>query len=780
VSRSAAKRRAASPTTPTAATTPATATPSAPLSPAGLGARLARSGWLPAVLVAAATGALLLAFDVSPLDLGRFAAWVGLGIALPGVAWVRVLRGRAAHIAEDVALGLVLGYALEIAVYLVARAAGVPLLVLALPVGTCAVVGLVPSFRARLRGHAEAAPLAWSWAIALIVLLVVVYSAATVFTALPLASTHSPHVDLAFHLALIGELRNHVPPMIPYVTGEPLAYHWLFYAEAAATSHATGIEPQVLLYRLEILPMLIAFVVLTAMAARRLVRGWWAGPVAVAIVLFGAVAEPYGWLRAPVYESQTLIATWTSPTNAFGLVALAAVLVMVLDHLGKRRPARGEWLLATLLVLLAAGAKASTTPLLAAGLVAVCAGLLATRRRVPRVAIAWLGLVLGALALAAIVLFRGSLGGARLGTSSILDLPVRVATGTVHTGGLSGIGLTLLALGVLALLWACLWGASLALLRRHAVERVPRLLLLAGAAAGAVGAALLLSYPGMSQLYYLRGATGVLGLLAVAGLDALTAKLDRRSRPLLAAMAAFAVAGAAVAILAAVLSPSEGPTAALNGIGSVAIAIALPAIELTLALVAGFGIARLAAGRFTALRGAAVVLVVALAMGFGLPASVRTVLDPSDTSAHDLISSDGIAAARWLRDHSRPDDLVATNLHCLPTTSTTELCDARHFWVSAYSERRVLVEGWAYTTTAFTTPAKSGQSDRTIPFWNLPLLQQNELAFASPSQANVGGLRDLFGVRWLFADLAGVDPKALAAAATVRFEAGEFAVLEIP
>ena len=91
---------------------------------------------------------------------------------------------------------------------------------------------------------------------------------------------------MAYHLALIGELRHHVPPAIPYVTDVPLAYHWFFYAEAAATSWATGIEPIVLLYRLSGLPMFAAFVVLTAMAARRLTDRWWTGPLAVAIALF--------------------------------------------------------------------------------------------------------------------------------------------------------------------------------------------------------------------------------------------------------------------------------------------------------------------------------------------------------------------------------------------------------------------------------------------------------------------------------------------------------------
>ena len=758
----------------------AAGSPTPPSRPTGIADRFLHSGWPPAIVVIAVTAVLLLVSGVAPVDLAKFSAWVGLGIALPGLVWVRVLRGRPAHVSEDLALGLVLGYAIEVAVYVAVRAAGMPLLVVAWPVVTLATVGLVPSFRARLIGGVPAAPLAWSWTLAGIVLLAVAYSAATVFTALPLGVTHTPHVDLAYHLALIGELRNHVPPVVPYVAAEPLAYHWLFYAEAAATSHATAIEPQVLLYRLEILPMLAGFVLLTAAAARRLVSGWWAGPVAVAIALFGTVAEPYGWLRAPVYDSQTMIATWTSPTNAFGLVALAGVLIVLLDHLDARRPTRGEWLLGGMLMLLAAGAKASTMPVLASGLVAVVVGLLVWRRRLPRVPVAWLAMALGALGVAAVVLFRGSLGGVHVGFASIRDLPIEVSTGSTHRGGLAGFGLTIGSLGLLAMLWSCLWGASLALLRRHEASVTPRLLLLGGAAAGAAGASLLLSYPGMSQLYYLRGATGILGLLTVAGIAALTRDIDRISRPMQLAITGFGLAGAILAMITSGLSPAEAPSIGSATLRTVALAIALPAIELGLALIIGFGVARLATRRIRALRGTAVILVVAMAMGFGVPASVRVVVEPTDTSARDLIGSDGIVAARWLRDHSSPDDLVATNLHCLPTKSVAGTCDARHFWVSGYSERRMLVEGWAYTATAFAATPGAGQSDRTIPFWNPAVLQDNDRAFVSPTEASVGRLRDRYGVRWLFADTAFADPASLSAFAVVRFTAGEFTVLEIP
>lgn len=54
-----------------------------------------------------------------------------------------------------------------------------------------------------------------------------------------------------------------------------------------------------------------------------------------------------------------------------------------------------------------------------------------------------------------------------------------------------------------------------------------------------------------------------------------------------------------------------------------------------------------------------------------------------------------VDAARWVRDQSAPGDVLATNVHCL-ATGPDGYCDPRSFWLSAYAERRVLVEGWGF------------------------------------------------------------------------------------
>jgi hypothetical protein len=294
------------------------------------------SGWLPAAILAIFTTVVLAAYDTPMLETAIFGSYVVFGIALPGMLWLRLLRGRSAHVSEDLAIGLAVGYCLEIAAYIAARAVGAPLLFLLWPTSTLVAFAAVPALRRHWHGDGSRRPVWWSWSLAAILGYLLIYSAGTFFASHHLTGTDTPYVDMPFHLALIGELLNHVPPQVPYVSGVPLGYHWFFYAEAAATSWATGIEPVTLLYRLSGLPMFVAFVVLTAAAARRLTGHWWSGPIAVAVALFGTVAGPYRWLAGPpVFDTQTLGVTWISPTNLFGLALFAAV-VLTFEPAGRK------------------------------------------------------------------------------------------------------------------------------------------------------------------------------------------------------------------------------------------------------------------------------------------------------------------------------------------------------------------------------------------------------------------------------------------------------------
>ena len=760
--------------------------PPPPLRPYSLAVdvrRHAGSGWVPAGILALGTAAVVAAYGTPIGQVATFAAYVMVGLALPGALWVRLLRGHPTHIAEDLTLGLTVGYCLELVTYLVARAAGAPLLFLLWPIATLLAFAAVPGLRRHWRGGGVRAPAWWSWSLAALLAYVLVYSAATFFGRHALSGTYAPYVDMPYHLALIGELKNHVPPQIPYVEGVPLAYHWFFYADAAATSWATGIEPVTLLFRLSGLPMFVAFVVLTAAAARRLTGGWWSGPAAVVLALLATVAVPYAATAGSVFDAQTLPSTWISPTNLFGLALFAAVLVVFMDlvHI-EGRVLRGRWVLVGLLVFGAAGAKATLLPLLIGGLLTVLAGAVIGRRRVPAAAIGGLAFAVGGAVLAIVLLFRGSTGGLTIGMGSLIAMPVAKSVGAGSTHGIAAIVIPAVAFLIALVLWSFMWAGAYGLLvRRRDAGADPRILLLLGVCAAALGAAVVFLYPGLSELYYLRTATGAFALLTVAGISALI-PADVRRGPLIAGMAVAALIGGTMVRAIRAIGPDSLPRLGRERWPVVVLGMVLPVIALVLVTVAGARAARAASRRSRRLAGTAPLLVVALVMGFSLPAMIQLVASPLETSvaADPAIPGDGITAAVWLRDHSDPADVLATNLHCRRPPAADGACDARNFWVSAYAERRALVEGWAYTAPAIAAAARLGVSDRTVPFWDQPLLALNDQVFEAPTAGNLAALRDQHGVRWLFADLASADGDALARLATLRYRSGDFAVYELP
>jgi hypothetical protein len=99
--------------------------------------------------------------------------------------------------------------------------------------------------------------------------------------------------------------------------------------------------------------------------------------------------------------------------------------------------------------------------------------------------------------------------------------------------------------------------------------------------------------------------------------------------------------------------------------------------------------------------------------------------------------------AKYLQDNSKINDLIATNRHCAgPEENQT--CTARQFALSALSERRVLLEGWSYTTCPLSEPIlnKYWKED----FWIL-----NQDFFINPSNENWEVFQKS-GVDWLVVD----------------------------
>ncbi|MBN6053701.1 hypothetical protein JYK22_17300, partial [Nonomuraea sp. RK-328] len=457
--------------------------------------------------VAGCVGAVLGFYGVAFADLAVFTVYVGLGLALPGVLWVRVLCRRPHTLPEELALGLALGYAAEVLCYLPARAMGTPLLVAVWPMGTYAVFAAVPRLRAHCRRARRArAPLWWSWCLALGVICLTLWIGAGYFAVHPVAT---PPAAALPHLDMVARLMSHGPD------GGPFGHDWFVHAHLAAASWITGVAPSVLLLRLAALPMLAALVVLLAMAGRRFTGSRRQALTALAAAVFVAAPVLYTGTAAGVL-AWTPPQEWAAPAQTFGALLFAPIVVLLLDVFGDRPPGRGTWLVLVVLLAALAGAKAVYVPMLAAGLLAVVAVEAVKWLSLPRRAAAALGLTACALAAQAALL-----GDVWQGTS-VQPLAFVRATWAALTGAADTAEAPVSSLaGVTALCLvygAITWSGVLGLVRRPRLLGRPPVVLALGMGAAGLGAALLLGDPYLAQGDFLQAACPYLAMAAVYGL----------------------------------------------------------------------------------------------------------------------------------------------------------------------------------------------------------------------------------------------------------------------
>ncbi|MFF4774315.1 hypothetical protein ACFY05_15770 [Microtetraspora fusca] len=738
--------------------------------------------WLPALSVTVLAVGVVLHFGVSVKDVAIFAAYVGLLIALPGVLVLRAVYSGSRTLAEEIALGVALGYTIEIFAYIGARAAGMPRLVVIWPITTYVLFLAVPRLRRHWnsRRSRTTAPLWYSWSLALAFAYPVVWGAVSYLrqTVLTWPGLANSEADVFYHLALIGELKHHMPPTVPMVAGESLFYHWFVYAHLAATSWVTGLEPLVLLARLAVLPMLAAFVILIGMTARR-VLGLWAGAsLAVAAAMLAAIPNLYLGSNLSFSGKGIPDLAWTSPTQAFGALLFAAAVLVLIDirrHRGNA--AARESLLLGVLLLGVMGAKATYLPMLIVGLLGIASVEIVRRRRLTRPTITTLTLAAGCFLYAQFVLFGGVRQAMVVTPLYFIGTTWRELTGSSGSGGPSP-GLFVALAMVWVPVWLLSWSGVLGLLTRpRSLLRAPVTLVLGIGAAG-LGGALLLGQSGGSQFFFLCGACPYLAIVAAYGIIAV-ARRARLTRPaVIAALCAGLAAAYVIPVLCRVrvpLAPGQPDDLLIRPY----VVLLVVMVLVTAALIAVWG----------RLRAAAMTIVVFSAVGLLADAHAYVLASPHllggigpagpNPAAQPVAVPQGaMDAGRWLRAHSSPDDLVATNEHCLPGQG--DRCDSRHFWVSGLSERRMLVEGWAFTSTNQDRWRPGRQFVEYFPFWDGSRLEANDAAFSAPSAASMRFLAERYGVRWLFADERLTGPGSrIGEFATPRFHSGDYTVYEL-
>ena len=694
-----------------------------------------------------------------------YLAYLAGVLVLPGTVLWRRLTGGSGWLPVDVFLGTAFGVALECLVYPLGRWLGVPLLPLVIPV-----VALAVAWLWRRRGVPDRM-LPW-WAAAGV-------GVAAGVAVLWFAGTGSrivavrgpgllrPTTDAPYQLSLAGELTHHFPPHVPYVAGEPLAYHWMVYGHVASAHWITGIELDELIFRIVPLELILLTVLGLAAVAVILTGRVAAAPVAAVLAVGAGDLAAWQWaVKTALYTDGPLAVPGVlSPTQALGCALLPPLIAVTAMILRRIRPGPGPWLAAVVLIAVLSTTKATILPVYGVGLAAAAGYRLLTRRGIDTAAIG-LGLVtMAAFTTNVLVVLRGE----NHGMSFAPGRTYRGMAGVLMPDGLHAGPVTEAMVATVVVAGWLLPAAGLVLIRRHLRDDPMPVVLLAMMIAGVVGASVYWHFM-LSQIFFVRGVFGAGVLLATWGLVSFPVRAAPYVVPALAVGVAAAFKGRATVTTA--------PSVCRDLACVHASLLAPPLVVGCLAALGAIAVVVITRAPRPAWAGVAVAVAIGLTVS---PTAValahpRPVEQPAP--ARPTVTPGGIDAARFVRDHSGPDEVVATNVHCL--LATRPPCATASFWIPAYAERRALLQGWAYTTRS--NAAGDFNGAMAGPFWDPALLAANDAVFTDPSEARVTLLRDRYGVRWLLLDdrIPEADPTALSRFASLQLHTGHAWVYRVP
>ncbi len=763
-------------------------------------------GWL--LVLAVVVVGLTTVGDAATSALVYFGVWL-VSTTMPGVLVWRLLA-RPTTVVQELGFGSVLGIALLLLLaWLPATLVGLPLLMWWWPVGVFVAFVAVPSWRRhwwprrppnrQTKGRWQAAMMAVCG-----LAFARMYVVALEFWPLPPKTSSTIFQDAWYTLSLTQALGHGVAVDDPAVAGVALHYHWFANAHIAATQALSGLPvPQVHLH-LWLMPMLMMLLFAVAAATERVLQGpagqaapsvrWWAGPLAA--LLAGAL--PAVWfLGAPRLPDINNGFVHSSPSGILALVVVLALVGPVLDVLHDRADRR-TWLLLLVLLALGAGTKPSLLPVIACGGLLVLAAQWVRTRTFPRSPAILTVLPLLLIPIAAVAVF-GSTDGSKIQLFQMLALDPAFDGAVVGDGSLPGRG------GWLApdLVGASshVWSIALGVLALFILTELPRLIGIGGLltaslrrdpatwwCAGVVGAGFcglwVLSHPGYSQHYFWRIVIPLGIVLTVTTIVHLLPEGAGSAWPLVV----VAVAGI---VTAAVFVQPHPQSLGQDEIRELSYVVQDRLVPYAVAIVV-MAVTILALRLLAMRRGWTHVPALALAAGFVCAVG-------AGAAAYDLhrsvqfaraepvvmptgpryISADEQRAALWLNEHSDEDDLVATNVFCLPVRYRAD-CHHGSFWVPGLTGRQMFISGWAYTEKSLEAYGRGGY----VPYQRLRSPWPDRVALSlkavrSPTPAVIEKL-ERRGVDWIFADLRAtrISPR-LGELATLEFENREVQIYRL-
>ncbi len=730
--------------------------------------------WLVVSGVALVAVIFLLASGVGAISAVALTVVVGVQTAAGSYAW-GLVRGSAPPVVEAIGMGLAIGTALSVLSSLAIRTLGLggwgwflPALVLLMVWSTRRVRGRVPSTRAGKQATALAAgtlpALALTAGLGLLSLYVNLLNYPLTWTGL----WGRYHGDMLFFEALGTSLARLGPLDSIFMSDALVRYHWLVYAWAGNLSQAVAADPFVVLTRALPFTTILAAAFLAIAWTQRLTRVPWAPSLAVVLLIMGGyVGANYGTILNFDSPSQALSTVW--------LLALSLAVIVGLARAASERSPTGSTIAhATLIALLAfcvAGGKISSGAVALAALALLAAVAVLRREAWWRVAVLDLLAAFVGVVTAYVLIVSGSADPGGLKLLQLLDRASSVQ-GLNPISGSTGIVLgTIILLVAISVRWAGLvW-----LVVDRTSRWEPDTVLGVGFALAGLGTVVLIS-GGLNDTWFALAASAPLSILSAAGVARACEVTGAAGegfwprRPVW--WAGLSAIGLAVVVGLLWTSGASGGnvwTGTVRWLG--------PLVGVGGAVVAGWVVSRdrLLVGTSRLRWLAMTVLVLALlsapgrALGAGTgdvgrqPGLSEEAFSPQVTFTDALDTVDvrewgpeHVAAATWLRENARADDLVATNITFSP-------------FVPALTGLQTYVSGIRYQAP-YGTPA------------NVATLLEREaatLAFISDPTTGTAAPLCSAGVTWLWVDPTRTERREWRPFATAAFETPTALVLRL-
>lgn len=465
--------------------------------------------------------------------------------------------------------------------------------------------------------------------------------------------------DVPWQIAMTSEALVRSPEFFPFIDGSKLAYPWSFHGFLGALGSFSGVSAADLFTF--VWPVLYAILLplSLAMFAWKLTKNYWVAIVTpIALVFFVGPTLPFTEsLRFPLSYS-------ISPTFEFGLISLLGLFI----YLSFSKPHSKIGIAVSLLfafatVFVASGSKGSS------GLIVVCIMLTYFVQALIKKSDRMYTLCQ--------CLFAG------LGAIAAYTMTISGSSGNLSIKPLSFISdIESKSVPLMFVVVCAVWTIGSAyLIKRFTLTRS----LIFWPAAISIFAGVffmaLFGHPGLSQIYFYWTVVPVIAAFGIWAIALLVKAFGPRiTIPLFISWGTAQLLDSQVSYF---FDPSDFAK------------IKWPMIWLVAAVAFALSVSRATSRTNNRKRYFALILAAAAVCSIAAQpfSAFRQVYSGPQAIDGVEISSDQYSAFEYLKNNSSPETIVMTNRHCLSPTSEVLGCDSRYVSLSAFSERRVLIEG---------------------------------------------------------------------------------------